>query len=105
MKACMKSRWCIIAPFWIQSARKHLSNCTDAVDDQLFIRSFICISPLTYILALSLSRPPYEFNLALKAYLAGMTSSAGKALSIVSEVSLSNSPKISFLMESPHFLL
>ena len=56
-----------------------------------------------HILAFSLSSPSYEFNLALKANFTGITSSTGRALSFVSNVSLSNSPKISFLMDIPHF--
>ena len=93
----------MVALFWIASARKHFSRRTDAVGDQLFMRSFICISPLIHILAFSLSSPPYEFNLALKAHFTGITSSAGRALSLVSNASLSNSPKISFLIDTPHF--
>ena len=66
---------------------------------------FICMPPLTHILTLSLSRPPYEFSLALKVHFTGIASSTGRALSDVPKVSLSKSPKISSLMESPHFSL
>ena len=95
----------MIAWFCIASTRKHFSSQTEAVGDQLFMISLICMSPLTHILALSLSIPPQEFNLALKARFTGITSSAGRTFSDVSKVSLSNSPKISFLIESPHFSL
>ena len=87
------------------SARKHLSKHTDAVGDQLFTASFICMSPRTHILAFSLSRPPYAFNFVLKAHFTGMTSSAGSAFSVVSKVSLSNKPVTSFRMAVPHFSL
>ena len=60
VKACMKSNWYIVAQFCIVSARKHFIWRTEAVGDQLFMMSLICMSPLTHILALSLSRPPYN---------------------------------------------
>ena len=101
----MKSNWYIAAQFCIASARKHFSRQTEAVGDQIFMRSLICMSPLTHILALSLSRPSYEFSLALKAHFTGIISSAGRALSDVSNVSLSNRPNISFLIACPHFSL
>ena len=56
IKACMKSYWYIVARFCIASARKHFNRRTEAVGDQLFMRSLICMSPLTHILALSLCR-------------------------------------------------
>ena len=104
----MKSNWYIVARFCIASARKYFSRRNEAVGDQLFMRSLICMSPLTHILALSLSRPPYEFSLALKAHFTGINSSAGKALSDVSDVSnvsLSDRPNISFLIACPNFSL
>ena len=102
MKACMKSNWYIVARFCIASARKHFSRRTEVVGDQLCMISLICMSPLTHILALSLSEPPYELSLALKAHFTGIISSAGRALS---DVSFSNRPNISFLIASPHFSL
>ena len=86
-------------------ARKDFSNLVDAVGDQLLKDSFICVSLLKQILALSLSRPPYELSLVLKAHFTGMILSAGSAFLFVSDASLSNSPCISFLIASPHLSL
>ena len=85
-------------------ARKDFSNLVDAVGDQLLKDSFICMSPLRQILALSLSTLPYEFSLVLKAHFTGIILSASSAL-FVSNESLSNNPCISFLIASPHLSL
>ena len=105
MNAWIKSSWCTIALFRMASARKHFSNCTDVVGDQLFVWSFICISPRTLILASNLSRPPYGFSFALKTHFTGITSSAGSAFLFISKVSLSKRPVISYHIAVPHFSL